>query len=187
MKKLLEDYDFIKFKNKKIESGLNVDIDFDLYLEYVIEKFKNNRFRNIVNLIIMRDRSLEVYDVAVDIAINLRNKKNDNDDYIPTAQHIYRLLLNKAKCNKILNNDIDIVDDTYSDNYKTILMIHDLEYYLNVYYGLNIDEKDIKVLFMYLNKYTYTEISDFLNCSDSYANRYVSKLINKIKNEIGKN
>lgn len=162
LKKDLEDYDFIKFKNK-IEKSKEKEID--VFYEYVIEKLKTKRLSNVVNLILYKDKSMEMYDIAIDIANKLRYIYY-NKEHIPTLQYVYRILLDIAKNNKIVKNDIrqeipDDLDELYvvdfNNNLENILFYEKLKLYF--------DEKEIKILKLYLNNYTFKEIGNIFGVS----------------------
>lgn len=179
MLKKIEDYDFYIFKNKRMQDWMEEGVDIDIYYEYVVEKFKNKRMWRLVSLLTCRDRSVESYDVAVTIALKLREKAHKDKEYIPTSQHIYRLLLDILKRNKFLYNEINI--NEYKDNewsmvgneYDYMLLLVDIKKLLTV--------KEFYVLEMYLAKYTYKDIGEYLKCSATYANKLVNNIFKKIK------
>lgn len=187
MIKKKNEYDFIVFKKKLLHKYNLEEDEIDVYYEYVVSKLNTKSAKLIVSKFLYLDKSLEIYDIAIEIACNLRRYQEKNKNYIPTWQHIKRGLYNFGK-----KFNLKKTNKTYilnSDNFSEYIpdKKHDLEkieecndLYIFLKNNLNKDEYSLIIKY-YIEKYTLEELSKIHNVSKQAIGKRINKIIKKLK------
>lgn len=181
-KKSPERYDFNVFKNKMGKKYKDKEID--IVYKYVESKTYSKVMSSIISKILYMDRSLEKHDIIMEISMKIRRNMKKDKKYIPTWQHITRLLykIGREYNNQDKNNqgvlDLDEYVELLADPEVDIERNLDLESFLK----RNLNETDYKLIKLYyFEKYTMKELGVEFNISQQAITKKHKKIIEYLK------